>query len=68
MNYLLVLALVALTLPAIFFVDWICQWAMRLALSETGRRPETAADLEGAASAAESKTEAKPDLEHAQAA
>ena len=68
MNYLLILALLALTLPAILFVDWFSQWAMRLALTEAGRRPETVADLEGTVSAAESKTDAKPDLEHAQAA
>jgi hypothetical protein len=68
MDNLLILALIALAAPGIFLVDSFSQWAMRLALTETGRRPETVADLADTVSASEAQPETEPDLEHAQAA
>ncbi len=66
MNDLLALSLVALAAPAVLFIDTFAQWVMRLLLTETSRRPETVADLEGMAGA--EKRQPEPELEHAQAA
>ena len=69
MTYdLLALALIALAAPAVLLIDSVSQWAMRLALTETGRRPETLADLQNTVMASETKTEVEAELEHAQAA
>ncbi len=74
MNNLLVVALLALAVPGVFLLDSLSQWIMRLVLTDSGRRPETVAELSqtvtavNAGAKAKLKAKAKPELKHAHAA